>query len=299
MKALIIYNSLKKENYFLVHLYKIITYLSYENYNVIVRATTSKDDLSNTCKENIDTDLLIVSGGDGTMYQSINAYNKFKMKCKILYLPSGTVNDFAFSLNLLPNVEFGLKLLKQKSLLTIDSAKINQQYFNYVCAFGVFSKSSFSVSHEQKKLLGPFSYILNALSSLNEMSESYAMKIIIDDVEVIEDSFTLGLISNSSSVGGFRNLFNHNDLNDGMFEMLFVSSSNKDIIKDLANLYKIRQGKLNVNSKKFIYRKIKKLSIICNDSVKWSLDGESGPCGKVEIEVLENNYEIYAKKGDS
>lgn len=52
--------------------------------------------------------------------------------------------------------------------------------------------------------------------------KSYHMKVTSDEIE-IEDDFIVGMVTNSRSVGGFKNLTGKNvDMNDGLFEVTLI-----------------------------------------------------------------------------
>lgn len=291
--ALIIFNGLKKKNYFTNNLGELIDYLSKNNYTVEIYATQSKRDCTRKISVASKLDLLVVSGGDGTINEAVNALAILDYEVNVLYFPTGTVNDFAYSLGLKKSIKDGIELIENNKLITVDSARINDHFFNYVTAFGPFTKGSYLADNELKKKLGPLAYIISSLNDVLAISKSYKMDLIINDEERISDDYILGLIVNSTSVAGFRFLFANNDLNDGLFEVLFINKNYDIIPKSMINI--LTKGiDSSLNPDKFLYRKIHKLEVICSDDVHWTVDGEEGPIGSVVIEVIDKKLNIYA-----
>ena len=110
---------------------------------------------------------------------------------------------------------------------------------------------------------------------------------------VIEDNFIYGMITNSRSVGGFKNLTRDVDMNDGLFEVtLIVQPKNplemQEIIRNLISME---------DNTDLIYSfKAKKLSIESEEEVAWTLDGEYGGSPRiVEIENLQRALNLYLK----
>ena len=122
--------------------------------------------------------------------------------------------------------------------------------------------------------------------------KSYHMKV-TTETGVIEDNFIYGMITNSRSVGGFKNLTRDVDMNDGLFEVtLIVQPKNplemQEIIRNLISME---------DNTDLIYSfKAKKLSIESEEEVAWTLDGEYGGSPRlVEIENLQRALNLYLK----
>ena len=76
---------------------RLITMLLDDGYTINKFFTQKKDDAMNetikTCKE--DWDMIVVSGGDGTVNEVAKGIALSKRKVPVAILSSGTVNDFA------------------------------------------------------------------------------------------------------------------------------------------------------------------------------------------------------------
>ncbi len=88
------------------------------------------------CKDKYD--LLIISGGDGTLHECINGIAVSEYKPKIGYIPSGTACDLASSLKIPKNVSKAVDIILEGVPVKMDIAKSSNGYFMYVTAIGTY-----------------------------------------------------------------------------------------------------------------------------------------------------------------
>jgi len=153
-----------------------------------------------------------------------------------------------------------------------DVGNFNGHYFIYVAAFGLFTDVSHQTPQETKNMIGHLAYILEGIKSLASV-KSYHLKVQYDDTE-IEDDFIYGMVTNSISVGGFKMITGKDMLlDDGLFEMLLIKMP-----QNLLDLQAIIGALLlqKVDENHMIYTKTKEVTIICEDNMPWTLDGEDG-----------------------
>ena len=100
---------------------------------------------------------------------------------------------------------------------------------------------------------------------------------------VIEDNFIYGMVTNSRSVGGFKNLTKDVDMNDGLFEVTLIVQ-----LKNPLEMQEIIRNLLSMedNSDLIYSFKARKLTIEADEAVAWTLDGEYG--GSPEVVEIEN-----------
>jgi len=218
-----------------------------------------------------DVDLLVCCGGDGTLNESINAIIDLNLHLKISFIPLGTMNDFAKTIGVLAKNIYSFNNYEN---IYSDVGKFNEKYFNYVAAFGAFTKVSYSTPQSFKKILGKFAYFLVAIKHLLKI-RSYKIKVRFDDEE-IEDKFIYGAISNSKSVAGIE-WFNKTGvkLDDGKFEMI--------LIKKPKNILQVIKIGLSVLTKKydekcFIYSQVKNVEFQTEEKLEWTLDRRNWRC---------------------
>lgn len=227
-----------------------------------------------------DYNILIIGGGDGTLNQAMQGICEIDKKIEIGFIPVGVTNDFARSLN----IRFGKndlsKNIDKYRVKKIDIGLINQNVFNYVVAFGVFSKASYSTSRTMKRLFGRFAYILSGIKELFSI-KTYHLKVTYEE-KCIEDDFIYGSVSNSNYIGGFK-IFNNNQvkLDDWKFETILVKKP-KSFIECLKLILKVING--NLVDKNICYFQSADLKIESDDKISWTIDGEyGGEKNKVDI----------------
>ena len=163
-----------------------------------------------------------------------------------------------------------------------DIGAFNNDYFVYVAAFGLFTEVSYKTSQEWKNVLGHAAYILEGMRSLHDIP-SFTMQVEYNNVR-IQDEFIYGMISNSTSVGGFKGMTGKDVLlDDGVFEVTLIKKPRNpielnEIIASLINL---------VDDTDMIYSfKSDEVEFMAREEVPWTLDGEFG--GAHEEVIVKN-----------
>ncbi len=237
-------------------------------------------------------DMVVCSGGDGTLNEVVNGMLESEVNIPIGYIPAGTTNDYGKSLGIPKNMLKAAKVAAYGTDFQSDLGRMNGKSFVYVAAFGAFTEVSYQTSQQAKNFLGHSAYILEGMKSLASI-KSYQMKIKMDDVE-LEDSFLFGMVSNTVSVGGFRSLAGKNILlDDGLFEAVFVRKPSNPIEfqEMLAGLV------IDSIDAKCIYKyKVRRVEIEADVEVPWTLDGEYG--GDHSKVVIENMMRAFAIRID-
>ena len=106
-----------------------------------------------------DGEIIVAAGGDGTLNEVVNGITKFQKNVKMGFIPFGTTNDFARTLNI-PIDKFSLSKEINKTIeKKCDTGNFNGIYFNYVSAFGTFAKTSFSTQRKFKNKFGRLAYL--------------------------------------------------------------------------------------------------------------------------------------------
>lgn len=175
-----------------------------------------------------------------------------------------------------------------------DVGMFNQDVFIYVAAFGLFTEVSYGTPQEMKNMLGHMAYILEGMKHLQNI-KSYHMKVTYGE-QVIEDDFIYGMITNSFSVGGFKNITRRNEvaLNDGLFEVTLIKHPNNPIELN-SILAALISEKIDTE---YMYSfKADKLLIESDEEIAWTLDGEfGGNHTKITMENLKEAIDIIVKE---
>lgn len=216
---------------------------------------------------------LFCSGGDGTLNEVVDALMLLEKRPLLGYIPSGTTNDFASSLGLPRDVLHAAHALCEGKAVSIDIGSFQDEFFSYVAAFGLFTDVSYGTPQDMKNLLGHAAYMLEGVRRLASI-ESYRCTVRLDEEEFTDD-FVFGMVSNSSSIGGFKMLTESATLlDDGLFEVLLLKTPQgfidlQDVIASLINR--------ELYTDLIIVRKAARISMQAHQKpIRWTLDGEDG-----------------------
>lgn len=219
-------------------------------------------------------DIIVCSGGDGTLDEVVTGMMELprQQRAPVGYIPAGSTNDFAGSLGLPANMKNAAICITLKQPFRCDVGGFNENYFVYIAAFGAFTDVSYQTKQEVKNVLGHLAYVLEGAKRLFNL-KSYRVKIHIGE-ELIEDDFIFGMVTNSQSVGGFKNITGKNVLlDDGVFEVTLIRRPKNALeIQEILGAI-LRQEMDN----KLIYaRKARQVYFESEEEIPWTLDGEFG-----------------------
>lgn len=293
-KLLFIFNPYSGKAQIKNKLLQIVDIMVKAGYEVTIYPTQARADALNLVQKRAKKyDLVVCSGGDGTLDEAVSGMMLSEKKVPLGYIPAGSTNDFANSLKIPKDMVKAAKAAVSGKKFACDVGKFNDSFFIYVAAFGIFTAVSYKTSQEWKNILGHAAYILEGAKSLHEIT-SYRMRVEYED-QVIEDEFIYGMITNSNSVGGFKNMTGKNVLlDDGKFEVTLIRKP-----KNLVELNEILASLSNmIDDTDAIYSfKSDCITFYAEEKVPWTLDGEyGGNPQEVKISNQQQALEIMVKK---
>ncbi len=265
---------------------------------VISRPTSKIGDAEFFAKEACKTsDVLVVSGGDGTMNEVINGVANQPKRPKIGYIPTGTTNDLAHSLKISKNVKKALKIIREGVTTSHDIFRVNERYGIYVCAFGLFTGSSYEAPQKEKKLFGRLAYFKSGAKELFA-SKPFDLSLKYQN-RTLNGNFVLGVLANSKYVAGYK-INKMASCNDGFVNVILVKTSAKKHLT-LTSVFRVFRiflfGIKNLTkNKKCIILKLNKFEITVPQNITINLDGEKGFKGPFKFEVLPQHVRIFVKK---
>ncbi len=296
-KLLFVFNPNSGKGRIKNNLMRIIQIFSDAGYEVTVYPTKAKmDGHDYICNNVAGYDLVVCSGGDGTLNETVGAMLKDNVKqLPIGYIPSGTTNDFAGSLNIPKDMERAAMHIVDGELFPCDIGCVNKErYFCYVAAFGAFTEVSYLTPQYLKNMLGHQAYVLEAAKSLAALKPYYIR--LKADGNMAEGEFVYGMISNTESVGGVKGLAGSSvNLQDGLFEVTLIRK-----ISSPMDFQQLVTAFLTQNYDEYgcvFSTKAKHIEIECSEDVNWTFDGEFGGAHrKIEFDVLPRAVEFIMKK---
>ena len=262
----------------------IIDIMIKEGYHVQVHTTQEREDATKVVREQAKYyDLVVCSGGDGTLDEAVTGMMQSEVRTPLGYIPAGSTNDFANSLEIPKDMIQAAKTAVLGVPFSCDVGEFNGDYFIYVAAFGIFTDVSYETSQELKNALGHVAYILEGAKRLYTI-KTYHMRVEYDGNE-IEGDFLLGMITNSTSVGGFKNMTGKDvKLDDGLFEVTLIHKP-----KNIIELNTIIASLTNLKDETDLIDSFRADSVkfYSEEEIPWTLDGEFGGDHK-EVQIKDH-----------
>ena len=282
-RLLFIYNPMAGKGMIRSSLSYILEEFSGNGYEVVVHPTTGAKDATRVVQECGDAfDMIVCSGGDGTLDEVVTGMQTGRISRPVGYIPAGSTNDYASSLGIPMQMRRAARSVMNGTVFPCDIGRMNDSYFVYVAAFGAFVNVSYDTPQDMKNMLGHMAYIVRGMQSLASI-KSYHMHYESDESSGTGD-FMLGMITNSNSVGGFKGITGHDvTLNDGVFEVTMIRMPAIPAMELPAVLPALMGGTENKNLVTF---KTSRIEIWFDEEVAWTRDGEYG--GDHRHLVIEN-----------
>ena len=259
-RMLFIYNPKAGKGEIRMSLSYILEEFSGNGYEVVVHPTAASKDATRVVQECGDNfDLIVCSGGDGTLDEVVTGMQTGRFSRPLGYIPAGSTNDY-----------------------DCDLGRLNDSYFVYVAAFGAFVDVSYDTPQDMKNALGHVAYLLRGVQSLAAI-KTYNMH--FESAEMSgTGNFILGMITNSNSVGGFKGITGRDvTLNDGMFEVTLVRMPGMAAVDIPAMVNAVLTGTSN---RYIVTFKTARLELWFDQEISWTRDGEFG--GNHRHVVIEN-----------
>ena len=290
-KMLLIINPRSGKGQIRTRLLDILDIFIKAGYQVQVHVTQKAMDAKETVlRYGGGKELIVCTGGDGTLNETICGVLELPKKVVLGYIPAGSTNDFAASLKIPKQMLAAARAAALGEPYAVDVGLFCQErYFVYVAGFGAFTEVSYLTPQDKKNILGHQAYMLEGVRSLASL-RSYFMEVEWDD-NFLEGEFVFGVVTNTISVGGFKGLVTQSvALNDGEFEVLLIR--NPRTPRDLSNIISYMFLKEEPNDYVFKFR-AGHIRITSEEPVDWVLDGEFGGSRlEVEVENLKERIQI-------
>ncbi len=215
-------------------------------------------------------DSIICCGGDGTLNEVINGILDAKSHIAVGYIPAGSTNDFASSMNLESGIMPSVEKIVNGSPLPLDAGLFNQRFFTYIATFGAFTSVSYSTPQSFKNVFGHMAYVLSGVKDITTI-QPYNVTVKTGDKQ-FSDEYIFGAVCNSTSVAGIVKIdAEYVDMNDGLFEVILVKNP-KNIVELNEIVWKCVSS--DFSGKMFEFFKVSEISFDMPGNIPWSVDGE-------------------------
>ena len=240
-------------------------------------------------------DALVVSGGDGTIFEALNGYfvNGSSKRIPLAVVPVGRGNAFARDIDLHPNTwneTIDVLLNGRTKKIDAGSFRMNgdQFYFLNILGFGFVT----DVAGTALKLcsLGHLSYILGVLYETITLSP-YKLKIEIDG-KPIERENVFVEISNTRYTGKDFLMAPAAKIDDGYLDVVLLNRlSRARLLKYLPMIFTGKHVEMN----EVETYKAKKIKIETEPAKLLTPDGQLMGSTPIEVECLPEAIEVFVK----
>lgn len=286
-KAKIIYNPYSGDKSFKQKLDLVTEKLQAGGYEVTFCRTTSVENIYESVGTSKRFDIIVVSGGDGTINHVVNAMIQNDINVPLGIFPSGTANDFAVHLKIPKNVIDACKVIIKGNIKELYLGKINERYFVNVAAGGLLTDISQKIDINMKNTLGKMAYYIKGIEKLPDF-RPIPITVKYNDKTIKEKVF-LFVILNGSTAGGFKlapdSSADANTLN-------FVGIKTCNII-DLFNIFiKMLRGE-HLEDNNVIYFQGNEFLVECKEDIETDIDGEIGPQFPLNIRLSSKKLKVF------
>lgn len=286
-KILLIYNPVSGRNS--MRMNKIVRFIqeAAKKYIVIVYEMKKDESLAPFLEQTQEgCELVVCCGGDGSLHRVVNELMMVGLRIPLAYIPIGSTNDYAKTLGI--NSRNSIERALDGNNMCIDLGKFNEQYFNYVAAFGIFTDISYTTPQSVKNVLGYLAYLLEGVKQIGKL-EDHFVRIELDDRK-IEGNMIVGMVFNALSIAGKkRKNMKQTNLCDGKLEYLFVKCPKNVIDIQAIITYLLKENLDN----EFMYYGQAEYFKIMSEEMEWTLDGEyGGKWNNVEVVVIPGALEV-------
>lgn len=277
-------------------LMKIIDIFNRSDYEVITHITAASGDCENMVLHYANAiDLVVCCGGDGTFNETVSGVLRSGLDIPVGYIPAGSTNDFANSLDLSTNILRAAKDIVSGRAERFDVGTFAGRHFSYVASFGAFTRTSYSTPQSVKNTLGHLAYVLGGIQELSHIKPHH-LRFELPDGRSIEDDFIFGAVSNSTSVGGILTLApDRVDMADGLFEILLIRAP-----KDLKELTEclVALQKQTYNCAMITFLSTPSVTVTAPEAMDWTLDGEQQKgMANIHIQCLHQKLQLVCNRG--
>ena len=272
---------------------KVASVLADAGYAVNLKFTERRGDAQYFASE-MGYETIVAIGGDGTLNEVVTGMVVTgKKDVSLGYIPLGSTNDFGRSVGIPKNWKKATKLIVDGVDKGIDICKFNDDYFAYVAAYGMFAKTSCSVSQKLKNKLGHFAYLLLGVKEVFRKN-NYHVKIEVDG-RLIDDTYAFLGFGNTKSIGGILKFKDDVvEMSDGLFEVLLVKYP-KSLWQLSKMLRRFNRSEWQGDGLEMIHAK--KAKVFVEKEMLWSLDGEKRMLkSDFEVENIPQAIKLKVKK---
>ena len=287
-KVKFIYNPYAGDNYIMDKLDEVIDVHQKHGYRVVPERLDEEHNMA-AAMEDIHEGYsqILIAGGDGTVDILINYMMERDIKLPIGILPMGTANDYAKYIGIPKDISKALEKMFRLPSMKMDVGKINEKYFINVASTGLLTDVSQKTHSELKNAIGKLAYYIKGLEQIPTFRK-IPVKFTSEEKTYDGDMYAL-LVFNGRTAGNLDFAYK-SKANDGLFDVILIKASFKEIVPLLA---KMLRGNHLEDPVGLLYFQTKELFIETTDELIVSdIDGERGPDFPLHIQCIQGGIEV-------
>lgn len=294
-KMLLVVNPVSGKKLAKQYMMRMINRFDQAGYNVTACCTQINKNAYDIVKNRgREFDIVVCCGGDGTLKETVCGIMELGLDIPVGYLPMGSTNDFAHSMNIPTDVFEAVEAIINGEPKPVDIGQFGNENFIYVAGFGNFTAISYSANQKLKNVLGKNAYYLQAVKEFFRMKPFHAR--VEADGEFFEGDYFYGEASNSYSIAGMPVLHNMGvEFDDGKHELILVEMFKSPM--DILRLANDMVHKTVADNPSVIIRHCDHIKFMFDEPTPFTLDGEfGGEHLEVEAKTLKHAVKIMVQK---
>lgn len=285
MNILIIHNSKsgRKSSQLLID--ELTSNLS-KNNNIHYLEVFDKRSMNDAISSIQDNDLIIISGGDGTV--SFYSEVLVNLDKPLLIIPAGSGNDFANSLGANLDGKLIIDAINEQKMEKVATLLVNENNRILTIACFGFEARVNRLANKMPRFLGGFKYTLATFIGL--FGKHYESLSIESDLIKESGDYSLAIVANTPSFGGGLKISNKANPFD---EKMYLILVNKVTKLKLIYLFLLLLMRKHYSRDEFREFEIKTLKVEKLDGVlQAQADGESLPEGSITLKLDPNSLKV-------
>jgi diacylglycerol kinase (ATP) len=230
------------------------------------------------------TDLVLVSGGDGTVSAIAGALLETDIPLGIL--PRGTANAFATALGLPLDLAAACEAILAGTTRVVDAARCNGQPLILLAGIGLEAEMVDRANRDLKNRLGMLAYLLAGVQQFQEQTAFQATIDIEGELTEVETG-TITVANAAPATSVLAQGFGQVLANDGLLDVTIATPQNRlQGLNALTSLFASALVNVPTNREDIIRLRTPRLKITTEPPQKVAIDGEIIGTTPVELECL-------------
>lgn len=211
--------------------------------------------------------VVIAAGGDGTINEVINGL--VGTQTALAALPIGTMNVWVRELGLPLQPRAAAETLLYARVRPIDLGRAGQRYFLLMAGVGFDAAVVNQVRSHEKRLLGPFAYVLRALEVASSF-QGARVRLTIDGRK-LRRRMILMVIGNSQLYGGVIKITARASIDDGLLDLCIIKGNS--LLSAPMRVFSIISGR-HMLDPEIEYHRARTIKIESNQRLPVQVDGD-------------------------